>query len=81
MPNRHNTAVANDGLDDAGVPPLPDLGGINLWLLRTTDRPALVRAVDYVLAHLTELVQTLDSSDLQDDQGGDQGEAPEKKND
>lgn len=49
MPKQGRGASADAGTDNVGSPPLPDLTGIDLHVLRVADDPAVRAAVDDVL--------------------------------
>lgn len=49
MPNLGRGAPAAAGNDNTGSPPLPDLTGVDLHVLRAADDPAVLAAVDDVL--------------------------------
>ncbi|MFC4493691.1 hypothetical protein ACFPA8_06020 [Streptomyces ovatisporus] len=49
MPKQGRGTSAGADLDHGGRPPLPDLTGVDLRLLRVTDDPAVHAAVDDVL--------------------------------
>lgn len=49
MPKLGRGASAEAGIDNTGSPPLPDLTGVDLHVLRTSDDPAVRAAVDDVL--------------------------------
>ncbi|MGH3312230.1 MAG: hypothetical protein ACRDP3_16855 [Streptomyces sp.] len=58
MPKQGRGTSSGTDLERAGTPPLPDLTGVDLCVLRAMDAPALLAAVDAVLDRPERFTET-----------------------